>query len=205
MPAVVTAPTFTVEALASDPDPGGTISQVYFEVYDSKWWSAHLQQDREHFAPWCLNGDNGTTCNTISSYAWPNGVAIVSGATYTITMRARDNDPHRQYTRIVQTIRFTPPTPTITRTPTRTYTPAPPTRTYTPGPPTKTYTPGPPTNTYTPGPPNNTPTNTYTPGPPTNTYTPGPPTKTYTPAPLKTPTRTVSPTPTPTLCGFDGC
>jgi hypothetical protein len=210
MPSLVTAPTFTVQALASDPDPGGSIYQVYFEVYDSTG-GAPIYNGTENTAPWCLNGDNGSVCNPISSYAWPNGVPIVSGATYTITMRAEDNDPHNQYTRIVRPIRFTPVTPTPSNTPTRTYTPS---RTWTPLPPTNTYTPQPPTNTptrtYTPGPP----TNTYTPRPPTNTYTPPPPSNTprpsntptpYTPTVTRTPTRTFTPTVTPTSCGFDGC
>ena len=96
MPSVVTAATFTVGATATDPDPGGTITQVYFEVYDSTG-GAPIFTHSEGTAPWCLNGDSGGVCTPISSYAWPNGVPIVSNAIYTITMRARDNDPHRQY------------------------------------------------------------------------------------------------------------
>ncbi len=80
-------------------------------MYDSTG-GAPIYNQTESAAPWCLNGDTGGVCTPISSYAWPNGVPIVSGATYTITMRARDNDPHRQYTRIVETIRFNPPTAT---------------------------------------------------------------------------------------------
>jgi len=189
MPSVVTVPNFTVRAIVTDPDPGGTINQVYFEVYDSTG-GAPIYNHTETAAPWCLNGDSGGVCTPISSYAWPNGVPIVSGATYTITMRAQDNDPHRQYTRIVETIRFIPPTASLTTTPTRT-------------------TPG-----ITPIPPGTTPTITPTPSetvPATQTYTPSPtytPTQTYTPAPpgpTWTPTQTLTPTVTPTVCGNDGC
>ncbi len=225
MPSLVTASTFTVQALVSDPDPGGSISQVYFEVYDSTG-GAPIYNGTESVAPWCLNGDNGTTCNSISSYAWPNGVPIVSGATYTITMRAQDNDPHQQYTRIVAPIRFLPPTPTPTstrtNTPTRTPTRTPtvtrtstntPTITLTPSrtnTPTITYTPSrtnTPTITPTPSntlPPTNTPTRTNTPLPsntPTNTLIPSPtntPTRTYTPSPTRSPTPSRTPTVTST-------
>ena len=111
-----------VSADASDPDPGGTITQIYFEVYDSTG-GAPIYTLADSGAPWCLNGSSNGVCNAISSYAWPNGVSIVSGATYTITMRARDNDPHQQYTRAVETILFNPPTLTPTHTPTETRTP----------------------------------------------------------------------------------
>ena len=122
-------------------------------MYDSTG-GAPIYNQTESTAPWCLNGDTGGVCTPISSYAWPNGVPIVSGATYTITMRARDNDPHRQYTRIVETIRFNPPTASLTRTPTRTHADqyADATRRSTP---TMTLTPSktvPATNTYTPSP-----------------------------------------------------
>jgi hypothetical protein len=207
LPAVVTAPTFTIGATVTDPDPGGSISRVYFEVYDSTG-GAPIYSETDFGSPWCLNGDSGGACNPISAYAWPNGVPIVSGATYTITMRARDNDPHRQYTRIVEAIRFNPPTPTPTRTPTNTATP---TRTPTASrTPTRTNTP---TITLTPSR-TNTPTITLTPsktGTATKTYTPSP-TRTATrtntpttPTPSRTSTRTLTPTVTPTSCGNDGC
>ncbi len=189
MPAVVTAPSFTIGANVTDPDPGGTISQVYFEVYD-RTGGAPIYRHTETSAPWCLNGDSGGVCTPISADSWPNGVPIVSGATYTITMQARDNDPHRQYTRIVETLLFNPPTASLTRTPTRTT----PTNTSTPSRTT-------PTMTLTPTK-SGTATNTLTPSP---TYTPSrtlPPT---TPPPTWTPTPTIPPPPTPTSCGFDGC
>jgi len=184
VPAVVTSSTFQVGAAANDPDPGGTINNVYFEVYDrtnSVVWSR-----TDYSAPYCLNSG----CNPISSYAWPNGVPIVSGATYTITMRAQDNDPHPQYTRIVETLRFNPPTASQTPTPTRIT-------------PTSTRTPSNITPTITPTPSKTgTATNTFTPSPtrsPTKTNTPTTPTAT------RTPTRTLTPTVTPTSCGNDGC
>jgi hypothetical protein len=110
-----------VSATASDPDSGGSVSQVYFEVYDSSG-GAPIYSRIDSTAPYCLNGASGGTCHTISSYTWPNGVPINSGATYTITIQARDNDPHQQYTRVVRTIRFIPPTPTPTETSTATAT-----------------------------------------------------------------------------------
>ena len=231
MPSLVTGPTFTVEAIVTDPDPGGSVSQVYFAVYDSSG-GAPIWERTENSAPFCLNGDGGGLCYTISSYAWPNGVPIDSGETYTITFRARDNDPHRQYTRVVRTIRFNAPTLTPTQTATRTTTPTrtltpsrtpTPSRTLTPSrtptrtptQPTSTFTrtptrtPTQPTSTFTRTPTRtNTPlpvTNTYTPRPPTNTYTPRPPTNTYTPRPPTNTATPVTPTVTPTSCGFDGC
>ena len=177
VPAVVNGPTFEVSADASDPDPGGTITQVYFEVYDSTG-GVPIFNHTETSAPWCLNGNAGGVCNSVSSYAWPNGVPIASGATYTITMRVRDNDPHQQYTRVVRNILFNPPTPTPTSMQTDTVTPS-----VTPTPsstPTQTSTP-----TVT-----RTPTSTNT---PTITRTP-----TITLTPSKTPTRTMTRTNTPT-------
>jgi hypothetical protein len=202
LPAVVTTSTFDVRANAYDPDPGGTIRNVFFDVYDSTGSIVYTRTDGQ--APYCLRSG----CNPLSSYVWPSGTAIKSGATYTITVRAQDDDPHRQNTRVVRTIRFTPPTPTVTRTPTRTGTPGPtntPTRTPTEGPtqpaPTFTRTP---TRTSTPST-SNTPTNTRTStatliASPTFTRTP-----TVPPGVSLTPTKSLTPTVTPTYCGFDGC
>jgi hypothetical protein len=103
VPAVVNRPTFEVSADASDPDPDGSINQVYFEVYDSADGTPTYTKV-ETTAPYCLGGKNGGVCNPISSYAWPNGVPINDGETYTITIRARDNDPHPQYTRVIRTL-----------------------------------------------------------------------------------------------------
>jgi hypothetical protein len=232
LPSLVTGTTFDVRAAATDPDPGGTIAEVYFEVSDNT--NSVIYSRTDGSAPYCLRSG----CTAISSYAWPNGTAINSSATYTITFRALDNDPHQQYTRVVRTIRFLPPTltptttPTITptpsRTPTPTITPTPsrtptitqtPTRTPTqPTPtftrtPTRTPTQPTPTFTWTPTRTPTQPTSTRTPTP-TNTPTSGPtftrtptrtPTRTVSPSPTATPTRTVQPSATPTSCGFDGC
>jgi hypothetical protein len=206
MPSQVSSTTFTVEAIVRDGPPApaaaeSNITQVYFAVYDPSG-GAPIYTQTEGSAPWCLGGDNGTTCNAISAYAWPNGSPISANTTYTITMRARDNDPHRQYTRIQRTIRFTPPTPTWTPTSTRTATP-----TQTPTPsrtPTVTRTPTitqTPTRTVTPTR-TNTPTITLTPSrtnTPTLTLTPSrTPTNTLTPTRTNTPTRTLTPTNTRT-------
>ncbi len=177
IPPIVSGPAFEVSATASDPDSGGSVSQVYFEVYDSSG-GVPIYSRIDSTAPYCLNGASGGTCRTISSYTWPNGVPINSGATYTITIQARDNDPHQQYTRVFRTIRFTPPTltPTSTETPT----------------PTMTRTPtATPTSTLT-EPPTPTPTETST-----STATPTS-TLTGTPTPTNTSTATATPTPTPT-------
>ncbi|HTP07117.1 MAG TPA: hypothetical protein VMP08_02615 [Anaerolineae bacterium] len=122
VPAVVNEPTFTVSADVTDPDPDGSITQVYFEVY-SNAGGAPVYTDVEMAAPYCLGGESGGVCNPISSYAWPNGVPIDDGETYTMTIRARDNDPHRQYTRVARTLTFNQPPSTLTETPTPTFTP----------------------------------------------------------------------------------
>lgn len=118
VPSLVVQPTFTVEVSAADPDYSGTISQVYFEVFGNTG-GAPIVTSVDTSAPWCLNGSTNGVCNPLSSYAWPNGAPIVNGATYTITLRARDNDPHRQYTRAARTLTFdlSTPTPTQTLTP----------------------------------------------------------------------------------------
>ncbi len=232
MPSLVTSATFDVRATVTDPDPGGSINQVYFEVYDDTNSVIYSRTDSN--SPYCL----ASGCAAISAYQWPNGVAITSGDTYTITFRALDNDPHQQYTRIVRTIRFTPPTLTPSRTPTITPTPSrTPTPTITPTPSrtptitrTPTRTPTQPTSTFTLTP-TRTPTQptstftrtpTRTPTQPTSTWTATPsntpspsrtstrtltftPSPTRSPTPSRTPTRTVSPTVTPTICGADGC
>ncbi len=177
LPSVVTAPTFVVSAEATDPDPGGSIHQVYFEVYDSSG-APPIWTTIERAAPYCLNGDDGINCYPISSYAWPNGVFIVSGATYTITFQALDNDPHQQYTRVVRTIQFNSSTPTNTPTPTSTSTPTP------------THTPTP-TST-------NTPTSTSTPTATSTQMATATATSTHTATPTATETATPTHTPTPT-------
>jgi hypothetical protein len=189
VPAVVSGPIFQVGANAYDPDPGGTIANVYFEVYDRT--NSVVYNRTEYIAPYCLNGDNGSTCNQIGSYFWPNGVPIINGATYTITFRALDNDPHQQYTRVVRTIEFLTVTRTPSRAPTITLTPS---RTV---PPSNT-----PIRSLTPTPTNTPPAPAVTPSP---TSPPGTPSPTLPPLPTWTPTSTHTPTATPTYCGFDGC
>ncbi|CAG0936622.1 hypothetical protein TFLX_05503 [Thermoflexales bacterium] len=232
MPSLVTGPTFDVRANVTDPDPGGTIDEVYFEVLDNT--NAVIYSRTDGSAPYCLRSG----CSTISSYAWPNGTTINNGATYTITFRALDQDPHQQYTRIVRTIRFTPPTltpsrtatitPTPSRTPTPTITPTPSrtptitrTPTRTPTQPTSTFTrtptrtPTQPTSTFTHTPTRTPtrPTSTFTRTPtntpsPSRTFTRTPtvsPSPTRSPTSTRTPTATQRPSVTPTSCGADGC
>lgn len=122
VPAVVNWPTFTVSADASDPEPAGSITQVYFEVY-SIAGGVPVYTKVETTAPYCLGGKSGGVCIPISSYVWPNGIPIDDGETYTITLRARDNDPHQQYTRVVRTMTVNQPAPTSTGTSTPTATP----------------------------------------------------------------------------------
>lgn len=168
---------FSVGVTASDPDPGGTINQVNFEVYDSA--GRYVGGATEYIAPYCLFGDSGGVCNMgFPLGLWPNSSNYIQNGTYTIYIQATDNDsPARQKTRILTII-------TINAPPTRTPTPATPTMT-----PTRTSTP--------------TRTGTATSTPLFRTNTPAPTaTRTPTPQPTKTPLATTavpSRTPTPTM------
>jgi TadE-like protein len=162
---------FSVGATASDPDPGGTISQVKFDVYDSS--GNYVGGRTELVAPYCLFGDTNGVCNTGSPIGlWPNSTNQITNGIYTIQIQATDNDtPGSQKTRIQTIIN-------INAAPTSTPTPTTPTAT-----PTRTAIP-----TWT-----NTPTST----PPYRTNTPIPtPTRTPTPQPTKPPNATLTPTPT---------
>ena len=196
---------FTISATASDPDPGGSINRVVFEIRDIN--NNVVYQKTDNNAPYCINGSTGGVCNNIVLPGnWPGTSNPILNGVYTLYTQARDNDPHQQYTRVMDTftIAMAPTlTPTITRTPTITQTPTiTPTPTRTPTvtrtvPPMNTNTPGPATATRTP-----TRTSTQT---PTATVTPtvtrtAKPTDTRTPtATVPTPTRTATvPTPTAT-------
>jgi hypothetical protein len=95
---------FSVGANASDPDPGGTIHQVKFEVYDSA--GHYMGGTTEYNSPYCLFGDSGGTCNMGSPMGfWPNSNNRIANGTYTIQIQALDNDaPVGQMTRIQTTI-----------------------------------------------------------------------------------------------------
>jgi hypothetical protein len=104
MPALVNGSTFEASAAASDPDPAGSIAQVYFTVLDSAAQVVYARTETS--PPYCLAGKTNSVCDPVSSVVWPNGVPIADDATYTITVRARDNDPHPQYTRVLRTLLF---------------------------------------------------------------------------------------------------
>jgi hypothetical protein len=101
---------FSVGATASDPDPGGTISQVKFDVYDSS--GRYVGGATEYTSPYCLFGDSGGVCNTGSPMGfWPNSSNRITNGTYTVYIQATDNDsPASQKTRIrtIVTINSTP-------------------------------------------------------------------------------------------------
>jgi hypothetical protein len=101
---------FSVGATASDPDPGGTINKVIFEVYDSN--GSFVGGTTEYIAPYCLFGDSGGPCNTGSPMGlWPNSNNRIVNGTYTVLIQATDNDnPVGQLTRIqtVITVNATP-------------------------------------------------------------------------------------------------
>jgi hypothetical protein len=190
---------FTVQAIASDPD--GTINRVRFEVWNESE-TILLGYYDDYTAPYCLFGDAGGACITLSwGYLWPGDDNPIENGRYVIYVQARDNDNPRQHTRILQLINLDlpeiPPPPTSTPVPTAVPT-ATSTRT-----PTRTPTQTPvPTLTGTPTP--VTPTNTATLTPlPTDTLPP--PTQTNTPPPSSTPTRTASPTPCLTPPDLGGC
>jgi hypothetical protein len=174
---------FSISASASDPDPGGSVNNVKFEVRDVTGAYALGYTNPILTARYCLFGrTNGGNCRTrtVGQY-WPagngNGQQIMNGD-YLIYIRAQDNDTHPQFTRIRVPITIdVAPTPTRTSTSTRTVTS---TATQTP---TATNTP-----TIT-----QTPTITRTP-----TITPTP-TITRTPTITNTPTRTSTATRTPTI------
>ena len=186
----ITGP-FAIGANAYDPDPGGSINKVVFEVLDSTGTSVAVFT--EYTSPYCLGGDNGSVCNTLRPYTdnWPGTSQRIANGIYTIRMSAQDNDNHRQSTRIVRTITINAATPTPTRTSPATRTPGP------TKPPTITLTPsrtGVPTQT---GNPTQTPTDTpsaptSTPVSPPSTGTAGPPATSTSapPTPTPTPTRT---------------
>jgi len=183
---------FTIQALAWDPDPGGSIYRVNFEVHDATGQTVYSKN--EFSSPYCINGDNGRTCYTINPTGnWPGTQVRIQNGAYTVYIQALDNDrrnPAQQYTRIKASFNINVPptaTPTITPTPTRT-----PIWTRTTAP-TATRTP---TVTQTP---TKTPKNTLTYTPTATgsapTRTPSP---TYTNTPVPVPTQTRTPTPTPT-------
>lgn len=95
---------FSVGAAASDPDPGGTISQVNFEVYDSG--GQLVGKTTQYNSPYCLFGDSGGVCNLGSPMGlWPNSDNRITNGTYTIQIQAIDNDtPVGQMTRIQTSI-----------------------------------------------------------------------------------------------------
>lgn len=213
VPAAPISGPFSIEAQAYDPDPGGVIQRVYFEVRNSSGTTVYTRY--EYTEPYCLFGVTGGVCRTADpSGNWPGTSIPMDNDTYTLYVVARDDDPgynprHRQSTRIMATfvIQMAPTqtptttlTPTITRTPTVTRTPtitptptisSTPTRTYTVGPPTMT-----PTRTRTPTI-TLTPTRTRTPTV-TLSATPVPPRPSDTATPTRTPTRTPTQTRTPT-------
>jgi hypothetical protein len=101
---------FSVGATASDPDPGGSISQVKFDVYDAS--GRYVGGTTEYLFPYCLFGDSGGVCNPGSPMGfWPNSSNRIENGTYTVQIQATDNDnPSSQKTRIktVITINATP-------------------------------------------------------------------------------------------------
>lgn len=215
MPSIPVRGAFAVEALAMDPDYGGSINKVVFNVYDVGPPVTNVGNATERTAAYCLFG-GGSPCAARSvGDTWPGSSVVISNGDYYILMVATDNDPHPQNTRIREDLSINAPptaTPTITRTPTRTPMPS---RTPTPGPstntpnPTKTpratatRTPRPTntpitptaTKTNTPRPTNTRPAPSITPMP-TSTTGPPPPTRTRTPVP-PTPTKTATPTACP--------
>jgi hypothetical protein len=101
---------FSVGATASDPDPGGTINKVIFEIYDSN--GSFVGGTTDYFPPYCLFSDSGGTCNTGSPMGlWPNSNNRIVNGTYTVLIQATDNDnPVGQLTRI-QTVIIVNATP----------------------------------------------------------------------------------------------
>jgi hypothetical protein len=118
----ITAP-FFIQANAADPDTNGAIEYVHFDVYNSS--GALVGQTDEYNAPYCLFGDNGTTCNTRRvDQPWPwlggNSAVNITNGTYTIYAQAKDTDTASlHWTRIQTNITISfANTPTPTRTPT---------------------------------------------------------------------------------------
>jgi hypothetical protein len=91
---------FSVSATASDPDPGGRISQVIFDVYNSA--GQYMGGVTDNNSPYCLFGSSGGACNTGSPMGfWPNSNNTIANGTYTIWIQATDSDkPASQKTRI---------------------------------------------------------------------------------------------------------
>ncbi len=111
---------FTIQAAASDPD--GTINRVRFEVWNESE-TILLGYYDDYTAPYCLFGDAGGACITLSwGYLWPGDDNLIENGRYVIYVQARDNDSPRQYTRIQQVINLDlpeiPPPPTSTPVPT---------------------------------------------------------------------------------------
>ena len=70
MPANPITGPFRIEADAYDPDPGGQVGRVVFEVRNSAGVVVYTRS--EYTEPWCINGDSGGVCNTINpSGNWP--------------------------------------------------------------------------------------------------------------------------------------
>ncbi|MBI3244115.1 MAG: pilus assembly protein [Chloroflexi bacterium] len=194
VPAGVVNGPFTIGANAADTGEAGSINEVVFDIYNSA--GIKVLSWRETGAPYCVNGDTGGVCKTLTpGLNWPAsnnsgpGGGLITNDNYTIYITAKDNDPHKQVTRIIATISLNAPTLTPSPTFTRTNTPPP---TNTPGPtntPTITRTP---TKTFTPS-------QTFTPAPPTSTSPPSnTPTKTLVPSATFTRTNTATRTNTPT-------
>jgi hypothetical protein len=81
----------TIEAIINGGEDESEIQYVIFYVYDSSgtlvYWS------RENLAPYCIFGDDGTTCATKETWAdrWgSSGEDLISGGSYTVAILARD-------------------------------------------------------------------------------------------------------------------
>jgi hypothetical protein len=196
---------FTIQAIATDPDPGGSIRRVHFEVHDSSGNTVYTHY--EYSSPYCIAGDGGGACYTIDPAGnWPGTNVQIQNGAYSVYIQALDNDrsnPAQQYTRIKASfnINMLPTaTPTITPTPTATRpSTSTPVATRTPtATPTPTKTPKA-TITYTPTATSQRATRTPV---PTSTNTPVPaPSSTSTPTPTatNTPNQPQPPTKTPTM------
>jgi hypothetical protein len=90
---------FAIGANVYDPDPGGSIDKVIFEVLDSSGTS--IAVFTEYTSPYCLGGDSGGVCRALRPFIdnWPGTTQRIVNGTY------NDPDPrpgqryHRQSTR----------------------------------------------------------------------------------------------------------
>ncbi len=99
---------FVAQAIAYYPpagySDGAGIQRVVFRIYDPN--NVQVYEKQENSAPYCVNGDSGGVCNTLSvgnKWTWPNpDVPVISG-THTLEVTAYTTSQYGSYQRTIST------------------------------------------------------------------------------------------------------